>query len=74
MLRCTMKGCRRSIGGKTGLDEALKVATHFQRVHNTPVTLEEALGIRIDMEEGREPNLLRAMLGGDNLPVRRTGP
>jgi hypothetical protein len=68
MLRCTMKTksggqCTGNIMGMTGLQEIQKLVAHFYRVHKMGLTMDEALRVRIDMEEGREPNLMRAMLG-----------
>jgi hypothetical protein len=67
MLRCTMKTrrgqCRGAIIAMTGLLEIRKLMTHFRSAHGMGLTMDEALRVRIDMEEGREPNLMRAMLG-----------
>jgi hypothetical protein len=47
----------------TGLQELDKLRKHFARKHKVALSMGEALEVRIDVEEGREPNILRAMLG-----------
>lgn len=70
MLKCTMPKCRGSIGGVTGLDEIMKIRAHFRKAHKQDLDTSEALEVRIDMEEGRVPNLLRAMLGTERLDAQ----
>lgn len=62
-MNCTVKGCRGTIRGMTGLQELDKLRKHFARKHKVALSMGEALEVRIDVEEGREPNILRAMLG-----------
>lgn len=67
MLNCTMPKCRGKIGGLTGLDEIRKLIGHFQKAHKISLSMEEALEIRINLEDGKEPNLIRAMLGTERI-------
>lgn len=70
-MKCTMPKCRSTINGLTGLDEIVKLRQHFAKAHKMPLTMEEALEVRIDIENGIAPNLLRAMLGTEN--IKRKG-
>lgn len=61
-MRCTVKGCRGRINGFTGLQELTNLQKHFTKVHRVTLSMGEALRVRVDMENGREPNLMGAML------------
>lgn len=51
-LRCPHIGCSRRIRpALTGLQELDKVRAHFQRCHNEPLTMEEALDVRVAAED-----------------------
>jgi hypothetical protein len=67
MLRCTMPKCRATINAMTGLQELDKLQRHFAKAHKLPLTMTEALEVRINLEDGKEPNLIRAMLGTDRI-------
>ena len=62
-MNCTVKGCRGVIRGMTGLQELDNLRKHFARVHKLALSPREALEVRVDVENGKEPNVLRAMLG-----------
>lgn len=66
-LKCTMPKCRGSIGGMTGLQEIREMQKHFAKCHKVGLSMEEAFEVRIDMENGKEPNLIRALLGTDRI-------
>lgn len=66
-LKCTMPKCRGKIGGMTGLQEIREMQKHFSKRHRISLSMEEALEVRIDMENGKEPNLIRALLGTERI-------
>jgi len=70
-MRCTVPKCRGQITGMTGLQELTKLRQHFSKSHRIFLSMEEALEVRIDIENGREPNVLRAMLGTEREIERR---
>ena len=62
-MNCTVKGCQGIIRGMTGLQELDNLRKHFRKAHKLALSMGEALEVRVDVEDGREPNILRAMLG-----------
>jgi len=66
-MKCTMPKCRSQINGVSGLQEIMALRKHFQKSHKMVLTTEEALEVRLNLEDGKPPNLLRAMLGTDRL-------
>jgi hypothetical protein len=66
-MNCTMPKCRSRINGMTGLQEIQKLRQHFLKVHKVNLSTGEALEVRINIEDGVEPNLIRAMLGTDRI-------
>lgn len=66
-MNCTVPKCRGRISGMTGLQELEKLRQHFKRAHKVTLTMGEALEVRIDLENGQEPNILRAMLGTNDI-------
>lgn len=69
-MKCTMPKCRAQINGVSGLQEIMALRKHFQKSHKMVLTTEEALEVRLNIEDGKEPNLLRALLGTDRLDRR----
>ena len=67
-MKCTMPKCRAQINGMTGFQEIQKVQQHFARAHKVRLSMNEAMEVRINLEDGVEPNLIRAMLGTDRIP------
>lgn len=66
-MKCTVPKCGRQINGMTGLQELQKLRQHFAMAHKISLRPDEALEVRVDIESGREPNVLRAMLGTDRI-------
>lgn len=66
-MRCTVPKCNSQINGMTGLQELEKIMKHFASKHKIRLSLPEAMEVRINLEDGKEPNLLRAMLGTEQL-------
>jgi len=50
-LRCIVPGCKVTIRGVTGLDELHKLQKHYYKAHWARITMEEALNLRIKIEE-----------------------
>jgi hypothetical protein len=66
-MRCTVPKCRAGLYGTTGFQELLRIRQHFFKHHNVDLTTEEALEVRVSIERGEEPNILRAMLGTERI-------
>lgn len=66
-MKCTMPKCRGQINGVSGLQEIMALRKHFQKSHKMVLSTTEALEVRLNIEDGKEPNLLRALLGTDRL-------
>lgn len=54
-LRCTMPGCNHVMRSYTGFQEIEKLMKHFERKHKIVISMQRALEIRIDMEDGKTP-------------------
>lgn len=62
-MKCTMPKCLAEINGWTGLQELWSLQKHFASKHKVRLSLNEAASVRIDIEGGKVPNILSAMLG-----------
>lgn len=69
-MKCTMPKCRGQINGMTGLQELMALRKHFQKSHKLMLSTEETLEVRLNIEDGKEPNLLRALLGTERLDLK----
>jgi len=55
-LRCPVPGCKTTIRGVTGFDEINKLRKHYAKAHWANITMEEALTLRIKIENAQTPS------------------